>query len=362
MVIKKLRKSKFVWISMTMIILFVFVIGGSINSLKDLLHTENGIMPSNNISVTFNSELKNDEFLKILEKLKSDKNLVLNYGAANEFSSYESNVHGIYYDENYELGFNLLEGRYFSKEEIQSENKLAIIGRGMIKSCIEENGTRYIFRGKHKYRVIGIIGNEKDVNKEATYDYTIIYNLNSILNIEDFSKEYWDIGSNLYSQDEIISRVTTMLGADEITGIAYYEGLYPEPLKGAIGMSMPLIINCIFIIICMILTLLRAIVYWIEYLKLEFGVRLAFGATKKEIMKIILERYLLIYSISTASAIVINYILRETKINGIFNYEIGVNFIIYSFIFLCILSLITIPFIKRIIDKTKISQLLKENR
>ncbi|MGL5576001.1 MAG: ABC transporter permease [Sarcina sp.] len=362
MIFKSLRKAKFVWISMTMIILFVFVLGGSVNSLKNLFQEENGVIPRQNVAVTFDSHIKDDEFKDILKRLENDKNLILNYGSANEFSSYESNVYGIYYDENFELGFNLIEGRYFSKEEIRSEEKLAVIGQGMIKFCLDENGVKYIFRGNDRYKVIGIIGNEKNINKEATYDYTIIYNLNSILNSEHFIKDFWDIGSNLYSQDEIISKLISIVGNDKISGISFYEGLFPNPLEAAIGTSLPLIINCFFIIICLILTLLRAIVYWIEYLKLEFGVRLAFGSTKKGIMKIILERCLLIYMGATFSALIINWILRESKINGIFNYEIGGEFLIYSFIFLVILSILIIPFINSILSKAKISQLLKENR
>ena len=242
-------------------------------------------------------------------------------------------------------------------EDFKTNDKLAVIGKDVLRYTIVEGDRRYILRGMDKYEVIGVIGKE---NLSSRYDNKILYNLNSILDKKEILfKSTWWVDSSYKSKNEIKEFIENIGNENKIQIIdETYMG--PNPLEEAMELSKTLIVSFILILLCVLLTLIISILYWIEGISLEIGVRKNYGATNKKILWDIIKRYIFISIFSMFISLVIQIGLFKNNILGSLNYKISYINIILSVFLIIILGVIFIFISIYKISKIQISRLLRE--
>ena len=351
-----IRKTNFIVLCIVSMLLFFSLIVGNIENISKSILEVNNQLTSNHIGISFNDILKNDEIIELINKIKQSKNIIIKYYLQSGFD-YDVKSEGIFFNGSFNNSYNLLEGRFFTNEDFNTDSNLAVIGKDILKYTKIENNKRYILRGLDKYEVIGIIGKE---DLSSRYDNTILYNLNSILNNnESLNKNTWWIDSLYNSKNEIKEIVTNVVNNESIQIIDKVENS-PNPLEQAVKLSKTLIMSFILIILCIFLTLVRSILYWIESISLEIGIRKNYGATNKEVFFNIVTRYILISIFSMIISLIIQKLFFKINFLGLLNYQISYINIMLSISFIIILGVIFIFIAMYKINRIEINKLLKE--
>ncbi len=101
--------------------------------------------------------------------------------------------------------------------------------------------------------------------------------------------------------------------------LKYKEGQF-NPLESALKNTNFLIYNYLLIIGCVFFSLVRSIYFWLDNIRLEIGIKKLLGATDRDLLLDILQRYVIIFLISILIAIGIQKILIYFQILGFFSY------------------------------------------
>ena len=161
------------------------------------------------------------------------------------------------------------------------------------------------------------------------------------------------------SKNEIKEIVTNVVNNESIQIIDKVENS-PNPLEQAVKLSKTLIMSFILIILCIFLTLIRSILYWIESISLEIGIRKNYGATNKKVFFNIVIRYILISIFSMIISLIIQKLFFKINFLGLLNYQISYINIMLSISFIIILGVIFIFIAMYKINRIEINKLLKE--
>ncbi|ASW42393.1 ABC transporter permease [Clostridium isatidis] len=350
-----IRKTNFIFLCIVSMLLFFSLIVGNVENITKIILEANNQLTSNYISIRFNDKLENQEVLELINKVKQSEDIIIKYYLQTGFD-YDVKSEGIFFNGTFNNSYNLLEGRFFTKDDFRADANFAVIGKEVLRYTKVENGRRYILRGLDKYEVIGVVGKEK---LSSRYDDIILYNLNSILNNKEIlNKDTWWIDSLNKSKIEIKEEVTN-IGDNQFIEIIDEVDNSPNPLAQAIKRSQTLIISFVLIILCVLLTLVRSIIYWIESISLEIGVRKKYGATNKEIFFDIVKRYILISTGAMIISIIIQKVFLKINFLELVNYQISYINIILSIMFIITLGIIFICIAMYKISKIGINQLLK---
>lgn len=351
-----IRKTNFITLCIISMLLFFSLMVGNIENITKSILEVNNQLTNNYIDVSFKYELKNEKVIELINNIEKCEDIIIRYYLQSGFD-YDVSSEGIYFNGEFNNSYNLLEGRFFNKEDFNRNHRLAVIGKDVLKYVKIENNKGYILRGLDKYEVIGVIGKEE---LSTRYDNKVLYNLDSILNNkETLAQETWWIDSVGKTKNEIEEVIRT-IGNNELIEIVNRVDNIPNPLVQAMKGSKTLIVSFILIIICIMLTLIRSILYWIESISLEIGIRKNYGATNKEIFKDIVKRYILISIVSFFTSIILQKILLKFKFLGLENYKISYINIIFSIAFIITLGVIFIWVAMYKINKIEIQELLKE--
>jgi putative ABC transport system permease protein len=334
---------------------------GYVEKTYQMILEANNFKTINHITFVFNensSGLKN--IIKSLEEIESQKNIIITHEAGRVFIPGASHL-GIYFNGIYKNGYNLLEGRFFTLKDFRENKKVVVIGKKLInsQSVQTENGKRYLRRGNDKFLVIGVMG-KKD--SDTQYDSRILYNLNIDLKDKDtnYLQQIWNLDSVIKGESNlknIINRINKENNGNLIRII--YEDKSVSPLISAVQNSRTLILNFSLIILCIIITLVRATVHWIEKISLEMGIRRMYGASNKNIIFHITRRYLSISVISLIIALIFQKLLILGNLLQIQNSSLNGLNILVSVIFILITGSIVIGISTFNINKTQISYLIK---
>ncbi|MBP2032887.1 putative ABC transport system permease protein [Clostridium algifaecis] len=358
---KYLRKTQFLILSLTFILIFTSIIVGHVEKVYRMILEANNFKTINSVAFNFNEKnLSTDNIIKSLKEMESQKNIIIIHEAGRVLIRGASQF-GIYFNGIYENGYNLLEGRFFNLQDFKENKKVVVVGKNLINSeSIQiENGRRYIYRGNDKFLVIGVIGKK---NSDTQYDSRILYNLN--IELEDKDTNYLQQGfildSTVRSESSlknIINRINRKNNSTLIKII--YQDKSNSPLVSAIQNSRTLLFNFSLIILCIIITLVRATIQWIDKISLELGIRRMYGCSNKNIILHIAKRYLSISVVSLVIAIVFQNLLILGNVLQIQNSSLNKFNIIASFIFILIIGSIVIGISIFNINKTQISYLIK---
>ncbi|MGL4774746.1 MAG: ABC transporter permease [Clostridium sp.] len=320
--------------------------------IKRSILEANNHLTSNHISINFNDKLQNQEIIELINKIKENENIILKYYSQAGFD-YDIYSEGIFFNGTFNNSYNLVEGRFFTKEDFGRDEKLAVIGKDVVKYTKVENNKRYISRGIEQYEVIGVIGKEEMFSR---YDDTVLYNLNSILNNKEIlDRNTWWVDSSNKSKQELKECVKSK-------SIEIFDTVdnSPNPLKEAIKDSKTIVVNGVLIILCILLTLVRSILYWIDSISLELSIRKNYGATNDKILLEIIKRYMLISTVSLIISLIIQKGLVKYNALAGLSYEMSYISIGLSVVFIMLIGIIFICIAMYRINKIEISRLLKE--
>lgn len=356
---RETRESKFIILSIISILIFVIIITGNINKAYDSILEFDNQFTNNSIGVSFDDRLDNQEILNRISAIQQNKNIIVRFicKVFDYESNYiaDSNCEGIYFSGEFNSAYNLISGRFFNKNDFEENNNLVVIGKDMLKYTKIEGEKRYLLNGKTKFEVIGIVG-KKGVS--TMYDDKIIFNLGYIFNNKHFvTKDSWAVDSTTLSKQQLIDIVKK---ADKNINIEEsLIGKRPNPLRNAIKNSKGLIIGVLGIIFCAMFTLFISLHNWFDLIKLEIGIRQCSGATRGNIMTIILRRYLIYSSISFITSLLIYYLLHSINFGGLFDYKINYLNLLFSVGAIVFIGFFTIIISLYKISKIEIGRLLR---
>lgn len=352
---KKTRKSIFIFICLvSSLIFFSLMISNIEKTYKSILESNNELS-HNSISLSFDINSPQSDIYKCINSMKSIENNIIYYEAPSSFD-YMLSSKGVYFNGDFNYSYNILEGRFFTKEDMDSTENLAIIGKNIIEYTIIENNQRYLKQGNEKYKVIGIIGKN---NLSTRYDDLVLYNLNSILSRNEYVfGNTWYIDNLSLDRSNVIKNVNSTIN-NNLVQISE-QNFFPNPIEFSIKSSRFLVVGISFILICIFFTLVKSTIFWIKSLELEIGIRKDYGATNLTIILDIISRYLIISILSLIFSLIANKLLFVIKP---FNIEaIGtstLNVILCSILLIALgIVIISIAMLKVI--KTQINDLIKK--
>ena len=263
---------------------------------------------------------------------------------------------GIYLNENLKVKPKLTKGRFFNKDDFKSWNgeRLAVIGKGLLEQTVSKGDNMYIALNEEEYKVIGVMGSEKE---QRMFDYTMIFNFNDSNFINEYThiSEGWYISSNDSNIDisknlQVINNEFEKKG-EGVKLIEVARDVQPNPIITTLEGTKNITIYFGCFIFAIALNIFILIIQWIGSLEKEIGIRKAFGATEKDIYFIVFKKYTIIAIIASIIAVFIQYILFKLGIVDIDKELSLINFIgvlIFSFIISGILILISIKRLNRI--------------
>jgi ABC-type antimicrobial peptide transport system permease subunit len=249
----------------------------------------------------------------------------------------------VYYNYNLSIHLAILEGKNFTLKQINSNEKLILVGKDLKKYIITENGINYFTIDDDKYRVIGIMGS---TNKTG-YDDTFFVNMKSMNSLSD-KRATWSLNvSNKEDLNNIINQYTAL----GVKNSAPLEFTKSDMVDTKITFSYLLQNYPDFIYIFGvvfgfgILNLIIIVYFWIDKSIKEIGIRKAYGATNIDIGKLILIRYETSILISLMLGLTLHYIFKRmlSIMFPSFSFEIYIeNVVIAAIVFMIIGLLVAI--------------------
>lgn len=334
---KIFRKSFLVCLSIFSISLFSIFMFAIIRAEVTNLSQMNKFYTSSRIEVVFNStEVDLDLAKKYIKKITENNDIIVDLPGANDTELSKGLSKGLYFTEEFGTDFEILRGRMLNANDMKSEDSLAVVGKDFEEYITKKGDLEYIRLKGKEYKVIGVIG-EKNIKSEA--DYMIFYNLNSLENYDVFNIV---LNSKGISGKDIVKKVETIIPKEHIASIGEIGAVYSETSLLALIYQAENIIPFALVIIAFICTLIRGLIFWVEKINLELGVRLVSGAKKIEILALILRRFTIIYFMSSILAILIAIIVQNTGVITIFSMRVDESTIMLVGILYIILLITTI--------------------
>lgn len=208
----------------------------------------------------------------------------------------------------------LLEGTFFTDQNLKLEKNLCVIGKVLIDMVKIIDGVKFISINGIDYEVIGIMGR---TDKITAFDNTFYINLNSDTQFNINSK--WIIDGE-HLPDNYLKLKDDILNIDSNSTVIKSDvESQSSSITKIVYSRMYIIILVSIVIITLLLNIANATNNYIINRKKEFGIRRTFGATKKDIYKKILTDYQLM----SIKAFIISQIF----------YLIIIKFKTYSYVF-----------------------------
>lgn len=358
---KNIKVSFLLFISLVVIMSIAFTVYINFYKIiKDYMNFYSEDTP-NMLYIRMKDEEATEYFSDFINSIQQVDNIVLKVLGLDIDLDYPiNNTIGLYYNGEYNYNFNILEGHFFSKNEIDSNEKLVVIGKEVLDKCIEENGEKYLIKEEEKVRVIGVIGEE---NNKSEYDSYVFYNMKAFYNeIREIYYGDWRIDSYVYDSSELYSIIKNCQDVERMKGYRYEDEMsaLDISLMRTLKDNRDMLISFVLIIITAILGIIQSILYWVNNLKVEVGIKKAYGASNKNIIINIIKRFYIIESIATITAIGIIFIVSRINNFNIFYFEINIIIISALIILMILLGIIPYKAIKNILKNNSIIALIKE--
>jgi len=239
----------------------------------------------------------------------------------------------IYFNGKY-VNLPMREGRFFKKSDFKENNYQCIIGKERKSETYEKGNKSFIKINDLEYRVLGVVGYEKPTVID-NYIFVNMYTLNTS-GSELLSYDFFEISN----PEKPISNIRSYLNSQNINS---------EELSGTSNFSenvIPKFVSArwfILLLIACFLGIWLISMHWIEKQKRDLSICRVMGASKTDIGKLIISRYLLIYAISFFIGIVYCNVIYPAYFSSLLTgYFICIGFI---FLFL-VYSILTISRVK----------------
>jgi|GEM_PF-1485074 len=227
-----------------------------------------------------------------------------------------------------------VEGYYFTREMVNSSEKIALIGKNFLKSAIKKGEDRYIDINGIEYKVIGVLGRK---NATSLWDNDVIVPFNSLsessLNLYKnnisfsflFKKNsdvpYKDVQTILDYSKQIDENVKINLGIpknqEDLNAKFWNES---GPVLSLMGMTL----------LVAIINVIHISYYWIFQRKREIGIRKAYGATNFKIFSMFYSEMTFLILVSAVFAFLIHFLI-SLFVKEIFGYSIAISHVNFAF-------------------------------
>lgn len=264
---------------------------------------ENNFFSSDSIIFHLKSSIiSTKDFFKIIS---SEKNLMIQ-------KSYieDGGLRGqaLYLSDDPKNSPNILEGRYFKKEDFVSNTPVAVIGKDIANRTIKENGKEFLMINNLKYRVIGIMGGEDSLsnNKFIVNLNSYLLNYEKVIDMNDFYQVEWIN----YSTEVKFSELKEKIKNIDSNGILIEDNsrTIKNPIMNYIKYRA---IYIIIIVAVFLLNIISITAYYINKNEKKTGVLKALGITNRIIIRKIVLEYELVSLISFIIGIAIHFIIYE---------------------------------------------------
>ena len=225
-------------------------------------------------------------------------------------------------DENYTdfFEFPIIEGRYFTKEELKGGDKVCVIGEGYQKQT-GLNIDDVVYIGDTKLEIIGVMKYIPNFNVNLIPYSTSLSTTNSIIQGYRIAAELTSLEyMNQINWDEL------GLFGTAITADKYYS----DAKNNLFERGFIIIILAIIVLIYALINLINIQISKLEQQKKKFGIEIALGATYKQIFIQFFYECFILVVISILLVFLTEPIVSE-KIENIINHYFG------SFTFICML-------------------------
>lgn len=102
----------------------------------------------------------------------------------------------------------MIDGHFFTYEEIVSKEKTCVVGSGVVEGIREENGEKYYQHGADNYRVIGTMG----LDAASDLDLIVIFNWGGYYDNDKTVNTNYMIDSDIYQRtDEVFNAIWNQL-------------------------------------------------------------------------------------------------------------------------------------------------------
>lgn len=350
------RKTRFLILCMSSILIFASLIVSYIEIIYiNRLEIDN-FKTNNHVSFNFDGSAEYKDLWQAIKKLETEKDIIVSHQGGKAFQPEVYPV-GIYFNGSYKNGYNIFKGRFLTINDFKNDKKVAVVGKNALSNTKIENGIRYIYRGEDKFEIIGVVGKD---NALTRYDNFVLYNINYDFNEKDgqYLRTHWTIDS-IVKDKGTLKNIISKINKNKSIIVIQTENLEPNPLKAAISNSRFLIFNFLLIIGCIMISLITAVIYWINEIALEIGVRKAYGASKKDIIINISKRYTLVSIFCLCIALILQRILLTLNIIKIPHSNLSIITIAVTLLFVLLLGIVVIFTAMFKISKINLGELIK---
>ena len=194
----------------------------------------------------------------------------------------KNKVNAIYYNERF-VNFPMRYGHFFTKAELKSGKNMAVIGKNIESSIKEQNGNKYIKLNGKYFRVIGIIGYDRDTIIDD-YIYISVGQADGITDGNLCTLDIW--GKDTGADEQFAENLSEngVLAEQRAGTAAYSESVFADILYGRWFIA---------IFVCDLLCIAVISVQWIKRQQREICIRRLVGAKNLQVLGHILAKYIL---------------------------------------------------------------------
>lgn len=223
----------------------------------------------------------------------------------------------------YDFPIHLLSGRKFNDEDLSEQRNTALVSDKIQESIYEDDNKKFIDIGQNRYEVIGIYKYEENKINRNSELYLNMASENFLLN--DASM----IGSfNIDAKNKTEKALQTLQKNYEIQEISNDLDFFERLTLVMNSQFFPSHI-LIMIFVVFILMLLFSILFWIQERKKEIYIRILCGATKSDLIELLIKKYFQILIIS-------HLLVGTTSFFCFYNIEVLIQGFIFNLLFMII--------------------------
>ena len=350
---KFIKKYWVLFLTFFIINIFIMIISLNIFSLEAQLKVTNSLFTENAKMIVFNN-IKDRDFEDLLEVTKGEQ-IVVEATLFQNNEKIKNPVSGLYYNYPLEKTYPIVEGRMFTIDEIKNKEKVSLVGYDLISEISDKNE---IILDDEKYKVVGVIG----AKNSSTLNDKIYINLSSV----DFSLNNELITVDAKSSDtiEITDKIYFALSKDqEYPSISIEEpNSITDPLDAAMGDNRIYIYITIFLIICLVATIINISYFWVENEKRIIGIKRLIGGTNKKLSISFYFEYQIVILLTLILAVIVFSILNKMNLFQLFDFNYNILFksiVIMELINITISTIAIIPSLIKL-NSMDINTIIKE--
>ena len=290
-----------------------------------------------------------ENLLNILEQHKTS-NIYVEFNPIPKYLNNQTLFgRAVYYNYNIESKIPIIEGNNFTLKQMDSNEKLILVGKNLKKYIVKEDEQEYFTIDDVKYKVIGILG---DNEKKTGYDNIFLVNMKSMAYHSD-GRGTWNLN---ISSDAELKSILTEYKEIGIKNNSPFQLVNVDNQKVKINVSDILdkyidFINIFGMVLGLgMLNLIMIVYFWMNKSVKEIGIRKAYGATNYTIAKYIFSRYELSVMVAVVLGTTFHLILKKILNSAFSNFSFEIywgNLVIITLVFMIMGALVAIiPLIK----------------